>query len=39
MIIRAVGHVDPIDIADQPPGGAGMRDARRDNPLVWVSNG
>ena len=34
----AVAHVDLLDIANQTQGGAGMRDAQRDNPLVRVSD-
>ena len=36
MFVRAVPHVDLLDVADRTRGGAGMRDAQRDNPLVRV---
>jgi len=38
MFVRAVPHVDLLDVADRTRGGAGRRDAWRDNPLVWGSN-
>ena len=38
MFVRAVAHVDLLDVADRSRGGASMWDAQEDNPLAWGSN-